>query len=212
MRDINDKLPYELADGVDRWYHLKWPELYGAMGKIPSLVKDLDAKIIISSEKGHWDVEYEMETICGGGMASACTNLSKEYTGKASRVYVVDESERSIPDTKRIEVAKAGLIEIYENSGWYTARYIAGLRLTEKGENLPLDDQVEEWVEELSQELDSTDYNDIHKLAKIRVELSELYGILVIKKDEKFQNLRLKISGLLNHKNYQDKEDEEDEI
>ena len=191
-------IPMRKHAGLKHTNMLYYPDLMHVLDSMVLSERALEPK---THERGHYETEYETETVCGGGMASACTNLSQAYTGKTHQVWVPDETtpdwEEVKADAERVRKAKAWFMNIYETSSWYGARHCAGLRLSEHGIKLPLADKLEEWVEILCQRLCTIDRNDFWAVDRVREDLRGLYGATELYKEERVKKLRERIATVL---------------
>ena len=136
------------------------------LGKVECLKRDLSAEIVVQAEEGHWE-----ET--GGYHEIEHLDWIEVFDSPKSSSYVVDQPRITEPDTEKRELAKMGLQQIYDFSGWCSARYVAGKAIKSQIGDLGT------WVGILSSELSFG--NETHEkniINKAREDLNCLYEIV----------------------------------
>lgn len=93
-----------------------------AVSEARRLRQDLSAKIILQEEESYSETIDMMTFWAYGNWSVPCDQTLR----------VVTKPEESIPDTEKREAAKRELTRIYKYSGWYSARYAAGIALFDK--------------------------------------------------------------------------------
>jgi len=116
--------------------------LEDAVNETHKLRENLSAKIIIQETKGHYieipgqEAHYEMvytETDAVLKWGDPGTSVLVPATS-SHQEYITDSPAVFGPDKEKIESAKAQLTKIYTSSGWYSARYSAGLAMFEESQ------------------------------------------------------------------------------
>lgn len=118
--------------------------LEGILKEIGDLEKDLGAVIVVQEESEH----YER----GGHYPSHNTDVDPFPDPRVDRLVVSPAVTK--PHIKKREAAKKALQEIYESSGWYSARYAAGVALDIGPKKLKK--QIGDWVYGLVSSIDSS--------------------------------------------------------
>ena len=123
------------------------------LARVEDLRKDLSAEIVIQKEEGHYENRNPSGTCShkhyGGGDSVGYWFTCEECDGD---VRTVDKPKIAEPDTKKRELARQILQQIYDSSDWFSAKYISGEILEDK----TLNEKCNSWLNELERTLNAT--------------------------------------------------------